>query len=438
MRKVKKLIALLVIAGLVGSMAGCANKGNESGGGNASVEGAKDQDTDTGETQADDKDIELSVMVVFDAETEDPNKIDSFYKAAENLGYKVNVQSLDDETYKTKIRVMLQGNELPDLFYTWGGSYSTPFINAKALYPLETTLENSGYVLDDVYKQTGEDGHIYAVPGGALESYCLFYNKDVFEQLGKDVPTDWDELLDVVDACNEMGVGAIGLGEKDRWEGDLFYNMMVIREDADAFANAVNGNGSFTDEAFLKAAEKIQILLDRNAFQSGYMQATQPECVELLRAGKLAMYPTGSWQVSVFEKEENIGCAVFPKTGAEDPYLACCGNAADSGIAVAQNSQHVEEAAKLAVEYSKVLNDYRAQNGEQTYFQTDIEPGERSEMVQTYIENFDKMKKSQLWWYTYLDTAIGEPMRDLSHQQFAGEIDAESFVKELDQIIKGN
>ena len=50
------------------------------------------------------------------------------------------------------------------------------------------------------------------------------------------------------------------------------------------------------------AAEKVQILLDKIAFQSGYLQATQPECVELLRAGKLAMYPTCSWQVSVFEK----------------------------------------------------------------------------------------------------------------------------------------
>lgn len=186
------------------------------------------------------------------------------------------------------------------------------------------------------------------------------------------------------------------------------------------------------------AAEKVQILLDKNAFQSGYMQATQPECVELLRAGKLAMYPTGSWQVSVFEKEENIGCAVFPKTGEEDPYLSCCGNAADSGIAVSANSEYAEEAAKLAVEYSKVLNDHRAKNGEQTYFHTDIEPRERSEMVQTYIDNFDKLEKSQLWWYTYLDTTIGEPMRDLSHQQFAGEIDVDTFVKELDRIIAGN
>ena len=65
-----------------------------------------------------------------------------------------------------------------------------------------------------------------------------FITKQFFEDMGKEVPADWESLLDVVDACNAKGIGAMGLGDKDRWEGDLFYNMMVVREDADAFADA--------------------------------------------------------------------------------------------------------------------------------------------------------------------------------------------------------
>lgn len=387
---------------------------------------------------ADSAETELSVLVMFDPVTGSHWKIDAFEEAAENLGYKVNVERVDDATYKTKIRVMLQANELPDLFYTWGGSYSTPFLEADALYPLETYIEESGYQLNEVYKQADEEGHIYTVPAGALETYSLFYNKDVFEDLGMDVPTNWDELLAVVEACNEAGIGAIGLGNKDRWEGDLFYNMLVVREDADAFAKAVSGEGSFTDEAFLTAAEKLQTLVDMGAFQSGYMQATPSECTELLKAGRIAMYPTGSWQLSVYKTEENLGCVVFPKTGEEDPYLSCCGNAADAGIAVNANSENADAAAKLAVEYSKVLNDHLTEDGEQSYFETDVQPtAEQPEMMKQYVEDFNKLEKTQLWWYTYLDTAIGEPMRDLSHQQFAGKVDPEFFVKELESIING-
>lgn len=434
MRKMKKATTFLAVAGLVVSMTGC--------GGNAekpSSDTTEKQDTTEESGQEEEKgadgEVELSVLVVFDPETGSPWKLDSFQEAADKLGYKVNVERTDDETYKTKVRVMLQANELPDLFYTWGGSYSTPFIDAGALYPLEDTIEASGYELEEVYKQTSEDGHIFTVPTGALETYSMYYNKDVFEQLGKEVPTNWEELLDVVEACNEQGIGAIGLGNKDRWEGDLFYNMLVLREDAEAFSNAVNGKESFTGEAFKAAAEKVQTLVDMNAFQSGYMQATQSECSELLKAGKIAMYPTGSWQVSVFKNEPNLGCAVFPKTGEEDPYLSCCGNAADSGMAVNAKSENAEAAAKLAVEYSKILNDHLAEEGEQSYFATDVQTGEQPEMVKNYIADFEKLQKTQLWWFTYLDTSIGEPMRDLSHQQFAGEISPDDFVKELDHII---
>jgi len=56
--------------------------------------------------------------------------------------------------------------------------------------------------------------------------------------------------------------------------------------------------------------------------------------------------------------------------------------------------------------------------------ETDVEAGEQSEMMAQYNEDFEKLQKTQLWWYTYLDTDIGEPMRDLSQMQFAGEIGA--------------
>ena len=426
MGKAKKVIVLLGITGMIGTLAGC--------GGN----GAKDSksEANTGNQDGEGK-TEISILVHFDPETDNPAKVDSFQEAADKLGYKINLERVDDATYKTKIRVMLQANELPDLFYTWGGSYSEPFLSANALYPLEDAIQESGYTLYDTYAQADENGHNYVVPTGALESYCLFYNKAVFEEMGKEVPADWEALLDVVDACNAKGIGAMGLGDKDRWEGDLFYNMMVVREDADAFTDAMKDGGTFTSEPFAAAAEKVQTLIEKNAFQSGYMQATPSECVELLKAGKIAMYPTGSWQVSALQSDENLGCAVFPKTGKEDPYLSCCGNAADAGIAVSANSENKEAAAKLAVEYSKIHNDHLAESGEQTYFETEIEESGQTEMMKTYIENFKKMEKTQLWWFTYLDTAIGEPMRDLSQQQFAGEVDADDFLQQLESIIKG-
>lgn len=108
MGKAKKVIVLLGITGMIGTLAGC--------GGN----GAKDSksEANTGNQDGESK-TEISILVHFDPETDNPAKVDSFQEAADKLGYKINLERVDDATYKTKIRVMLQANELPDLFYTW-------------------------------------------------------------------------------------------------------------------------------------------------------------------------------------------------------------------------------------------------------------------------------------------------------------------------------
>lgn len=383
-----------------------------------------------------DEPVEITMMC--DWTSDESDSAEDMAMIAEKLGYTLKFENVDSDTYKTKIRIMLQANELPDIFFTWGGSYSTPFLEAGALYPLEDTIAELGYDLLDSYEQPDENGHNYSAPGSAIDTYALFYNKDVFEQIGMEVPTNWDELLAVVEACNEQGIGAIGIGNKDRWEGDLFYNMMVLREDVDAFANAESGDGSFTDEPFLTAAEKVQTLVEMGAFYSGYMQSTCDECLELLKVGQIAMYPAGSWNVSYYADDENIGCTVFPQTGDEDPYLYCCSNAANSGLVVNAYSENAAEAAKLIIEFSKYRSEKAVAAGAQAWFATDTECEEEpAEIISTYYENSAKLEKTQLWWYDYLDTSIGEPMRDLSSKQFAGQIEAADFVTELEAIING-
>lgn len=432
MKKTKMISTLFAGCLALAMLSGCNGKTE---GAAADTAGSGTEVQSEAKKESSIEEVKLTALVHFDEQSDNVWKKDAFWETADALGYKIDVEFVDDATYKTKIRVMLQANELPDIFYTWGGSYSTPFLDADMMYPLEDALESSGYELAEVYKQPAEDGHLYALPVNALEAYCLFYNKDVFQQLNMKISENWEELLKVVDTCSENGISAFGLGNKDRWEGDLFYNMMVVREDADAFAKAVNGEEEFTGKAFVDAAGKVSELIEKKAFHSGYMQASPDECIELLKVGQIAMYPAGSWNLGTFENEENIGYTVFTKTGAEDPYLTCCGNAADAGICVSK-SEKSEAAAKFAVEYTKRVNDHLTGAGAQSYYKTDIVPENMTEMRKSYIDNFNKLEKTQLWWYTYLDTDIGEPMRDLSQEFFAGGIAVSDYVNQLQSLIR--
>ena len=72
----------------------------------------------------------------------------------------------------------------------------------RAGYP-ESALEYCSY-----------DGQLMGVPFVALDS-VMFYNKDLFEEAGiTEVPTTWDELVDV---AKKLTLDKDGDGETDQW-----------------------------------------------------------------------------------------------------------------------------------------------------------------------------------------------------------------------------
>ena len=385
------------------------------------------------------EDVTLSVLVHFDPLILGEEVIDGLQIAADNLGYTVNIERIDPETYKTKIRVALQGNELPDVFYLWGGSYKDPFLEANAILPLDDAVEQYGSAIFPSVIPP-RDGHIYNAPNDALGVYGMFYNKEVLDDLGVGPPKDWDELLNVVELCNAKGIYAIGIGNNDRWQGDLFYNAMVMSEDADAFRNAASGAGSFTDEPFLEAARKVDTLVSMGAFQRGYMTASQNDVVEMFAAGQIALHPIGAWMLPTFAGEgfgDISGYTYFPKMGKEDPVLAVNDAGSDLGLAVAANSKFPEEAKHYVMEYSIVVNDLKVANGLAPFAETSVQPpADQHQILKDYATMLSKFSKLQTYWFDVVDAKSGEPMRDLSHKQFAGEISPEDFVNELEEIMR--
>lgn len=425
----KKIISLLLAASMLCSLTACGNAEKQAK--------AEDKGTEANQT------VKLKILTEFDPQTLGEEYLTTFDEVADELGYEIDVERVDTETYKTKIRVALQGNELPDIFFTWGDSYTQPFLDAEALYPIDDALKELDAKLYPTYAVPYEDGHLYTVPHQSNGTYMVFYNKEVFKKLGMDVPKDWDELLAVVDKCNEQGLYAIGLGNKDRWEGDLFYNEMVLREDTDAYNRAMDGDGSFTDEPFKAAAEKVETLVQKGAFQKGYMQATTSEVIEMFRADQIAMYPVGSWMLSTMiegDLADKTGYMMFPATGAAEEVetaTTCMAGNLPQGLVVSSSSKFPEEAAKFIVRYGQKINDINVKKGNVGFMETDVKPeGEVHEILAQYEKDFKNYKTMQTWWFSLVDAKIGEPMRDLSHQQFAGQIEVDDFLEELNTIMK--
>lgn len=318
-RMISKITGLVVTVCVVFFLTACGAKAPAKTGDTINTDNTNNTDVN----EENKTPVELSLWNVVD----DPNnamsqRFEAAYKQTEeDLGVTIKYEPIGGETFKTKIKVALAGNELPDIFHMYPGGDWDPFLTANAVAPLNDVLEETG--LDkkfyDGYIPKEGDGNTYGLPFRANNTYIMYYNKDVLKDLGVEPPKNYEELKKVVSLANSKGYGGIGLGDKERWMGDLFYNMMVLREDPHAYEMAITGEGKFTDKPFVEAADKVNELIKLNAFQNGYMTAVESDVVEMFKNDKIALYPIGTWAFSdlIDKLGDKLGYIPFPAVGSD-------------------------------------------------------------------------------------------------------------------------
>ncbi|MFC3746959.1 ABC transporter substrate-binding protein [Paenibacillus sp. GCM10012306] len=363
---------------------------------------------------------------------------------ASEMGIKLNYEYIQDETYKTKLSVALAANELPDVFEQHAGlSFRTPVLQLKTAAPLNDVLESTGlgskFLDDRLVKE--EDGNIYSVPANISTTLVLYYNKKLINELGVSAPATWDDLQSVVKAANDKGLIPIALGGKERWQGDLLYNMLVLRENADAFDNAMSGQGKFTDAPFVEAANKIRTLVDTNAFQKGFLGSAYLDAQELFKNNKAVMWVDGSFNFSSLTEAmgDDLGYIVFPKTGTEDPYSATIGfqnPKAPYSLFANNSSENVEAAKEFAVRMSLKLNDEFLKKGLPGYAKSDVKPEIQNEQLSAYSADIGKTKKTQAIWFGLVPAAVGQEYRDLTQQLFGSVLNPEQFTAQLETTLR--
>ena len=59
-----------------------------------------------------------------------------------NPDVQIKVETVENERYKTKIKTAFATNELPDIFYSWGGGFSKPFIESGKVLSLNQYIDD--------------------------------------------------------------------------------------------------------------------------------------------------------------------------------------------------------------------------------------------------------------------------------------------------------
>src|SRR5690625_1355071 len=239
------------------------------------------------------------------------NKIVSDIIAAfeeENPTVKIDLEVLSNEQYKDKLKVLSTSDELPDVGMTWAAGFLKPYVNGNKFATLDDILEED--LKDSFVSGTAEayeiEGDTYGLPL-ELNIATVFYNQAIFDEYDLKEPETFEELEEVVKTLKDNGVAPIALGNKDRWTGSLWYMYLADRiGGADVLNKAIDRSGSFEDPALIGAAEKVQNLVDLDAFVKGFNGLSDEEAKSMFMSEQAAMYLIATWDLPNYTTNEDV------------------------------------------------------------------------------------------------------------------------------------
>jgi len=276
----------------------------------------------------------------------------------------IGIDFFANDAYKTKVRTAIGAGAGPTFIYGWGGGILKSYVDAGEVADLtpylETNPELSDRYIPSVAKNGVIDGKTYAVPNNYTQPVVLYFNKQVFDELGVEAPTTWDELLALIPVFNDAGIAPLSLGGQSKWPNLMWLAYLVDRIGGpEAFQAVLDGEpDAWSNPAVIEALTKIQQLVDAGGFVEGFSSIAADTNADqaLLYTGRAAMMLHGAWVYSSikadagdFVSSGKLGFVPFPAVdgGVGDP-LNVTGNPSNFWSI---SSKATKEQQQAAVDY---------------------------------------------------------------------------------------
>lgn len=266
---------------------------------------------------------------------------------SENPGITVQLDSMPFDTMRTILQTQLRSGDAPDVF-NWGSgpSFGGALAEAGLLYDLTDAYEEQGWEVYDFAKErVTQDGMLYGVPG-EMETIGLFYNKDLFAELGIQEPTNLGELEAAAEAVKAAGLIPLAVSDQEGWQGGHLLSIALSsRIGSDGMAELIDGTASWDSP---DVVETLKLWADYQT--AGYLtpfptSVSYDSGSALFYSGEAAMIPTGSWLVDGITANADFEAGYIPFPAEDGPGMFSGG--LGSGPMISAETEHPEEAIKL-------------------------------------------------------------------------------------------
>ncbi len=248
---------------------------------------------------------------------------------------KIELESMNQTDYQTKINSLGAAGDMPDVFML-KGSWTKTFVENGWVADITDALDadeawKNGYIAGGFDSAT-YDGKIYGIPRESLATGLVYYNADLWAEIGYDAfPATWDELIDAIGKFKEKGVVPFVMGNKANWPAEsCWLSTLGDRFTGTDWTNSIiarDGNAAFTDDSFVKALTAFQDLANEGAFNEDINSLDDTEQNTVYFNKTAAAIVNGTWFMATVDSsapddvKSATKLAILPAVndGAGDP-----------------------------------------------------------------------------------------------------------------------
>lgn len=337
-----KKALILLLAMMIVVVAGCSSAGKK-------AEGGKN-----GEAAGD-----VTKLTMWSMETRNKAIIEKSIKQFndEHPNIQLTAEFFEDEALKTKMKVAITGNQVPDIITYWSGETFDTLVSNSMLGDITEQLGKDEAFKNDVLNGGLEtfsyDGKNYGIPV-LFSGVSLWYNKQIFEENGLTPPTTYAELLTLVDQLNAKNIVPITVAGKDRWPVLHWFSYLAQRIGGmEPFESAQKGEADFTQDTFVKAGDMLrELAVDHKGFINGFLGLDYAAAESLFTSGKAAMYLQGEWAMNSFLDDDfadKVGFVPFPAVDGGKGGINIYQGGFGAGMAISSKTN--QEAAYEAIRF---------------------------------------------------------------------------------------
>jgi raffinose/stachyose/melibiose transport system substrate-binding protein len=330
-------------------------------------------------------------------------------------------------------------NELPDIFFTWGGGFSQSFVDAGRVLPIDDAYESYKADLPEIMLTNLTYGDKKYGSVYTMNVSMLFYNKAMFAEQGLEAPETWDDLVNVCKAFVAKGITPFGISAKDIWNLAMAHDAITLKTagpDAVKSVLTKDGSVSYNSPDFLEASTKFAELVSLGAYSENAVALTNDEACATFYAGEVPMYIMGSWMpgsiLTDAENPDDFGSVPVPVLNDANATLTDFMGGPSDSLMVSASTPYPKEAAEAMFEISRSISHYAYLNGSGLpAWKIDYDDSSVNPLTKEIAGRVADATSFTLWFDTLMQAEDAGIYLENLQQLYLGDITPQQFVENM-------